>query len=159
MIKGAKPMIPFSEFDHVGLIVRDMDKVVEYYHSLGFGPFKPMPELPFAELKERGKPPAKDTVLVFRVGNIGNVKFELIQPVSGESMNMEFLKKKGEGINHFAYIVKDIEKATAEMTGKGLEVVLSGKFRNGGGIAFFNTDKYGGILIELIQWPPDWPPK
>jgi methylmalonyl-CoA/ethylmalonyl-CoA epimerase len=142
-----------ARFDHVGVIVRDMDKAVDYYHSLGFGPFEPMPELHFAWLEDNGKPPAKDTVLAFRTGKVGNARFELIHPVSGQSMQMDFLKKKGEGIHHVAYLVDDIEKVTGEMKGKGLRLLVAGRFKEGGGIGFFNTDEYGGVVTEYIQWP------
>ncbi len=31
--------LPFSKVDQIGVIVRDIDKAVEYYQSLGIGPF------------------------------------------------------------------------------------------------------------------------
>ena len=32
----------FSKVDHIGVVVRDIDKAVEYYESLGIGPFEPV---------------------------------------------------------------------------------------------------------------------
>jgi methylmalonyl-CoA/ethylmalonyl-CoA epimerase len=147
-------MLAFATFEHAGVIVRDMDKVIQYYESLGFGPFEPMPKLPLAWLKERGKPRDKDVRLAIKMGKIGDLRLELIQPISGQSIHMDFLVRKGEGIQHFAYSVDDIDKATDEMTGKGLEIVMNGRFSTGGGLSYFNTDTHGGTMIELVQWPP-----
>ena len=33
---------PFSKAEHIGVVVRNMDRAVEYYESLGIGPFKPL---------------------------------------------------------------------------------------------------------------------
>ena len=32
---------PFSKVHHVGIIVKDVDKTVEYYGTFGIGPFEP----------------------------------------------------------------------------------------------------------------------
>ena len=45
--------------------------------------------------------------------------------------------------------IKDIKN----MVSKGFEVIFHLKFEHGGG-AYFNTDKLGGVLIELIQESP-----
>ena len=50
MEKIGKEKSPFSTFDHVGVVVRDMDRAIEYYQSLGAGPFEPV-TTPVAEKK------------------------------------------------------------------------------------------------------------
>jgi methylmalonyl-CoA/ethylmalonyl-CoA epimerase len=149
-------MLP-SKFEHVGVIVRDLDKTIEYYQSLGFGPFEPMPKLPWAWMEEYGKPREKGVVIAIRIGKIGDLTLELIQPVSGKSIHMDFLEKRGEGIQHLAYSVADIDKTTEEMVGKGLSIIVNGRFKTSGGLTYFNSDKHGGTLIEMVQWPPQTP--
>jgi len=34
---------PFSKIDHVGILVKDLDKAIEHYQSLGIGPFQQIP--------------------------------------------------------------------------------------------------------------------
>ena len=47
---------PFSKIDHIGVIVRDMDKAIEYYQRLGIGPFESLyHKIAIIETKERGK--------------------------------------------------------------------------------------------------------
>ena len=63
------------------------------------------------------------------------------------------MKSKGEGINHLGFFVDDLAKETAKLEVKGFRVLYSAKFVTGGGFAYFDTDKVGGIISELVQWP------
>ena len=83
--------IPQLAFDHVGIIVEDMDKAIEYFQSLGIGPFEPL-NITATDRVVYGKP-APDVHNMTRVANIGSIQFELLQPVSGESVQKEFLEK------------------------------------------------------------------
>ena len=144
--------LPFSRADHVGVVVKDMDKAIEYYESLGIGPFESL-NVTSIDRKVYGRP-APDVRNLSSVAQLGSVQFELIQPVSGESIQKEFLEKCGEGINHLGFFVDDLHKEVAELIKKGFEVISSAKFLGGGGFAYFNTNKIGGVIFELIQWPP-----
>ena len=143
---------PFSKIDHIGILVRDVDKAVEYYESLGIGPFKPVPRIAIDRVV-RGKP-ADDVHHLASIAPMGSVKLELVQPVSGESVQKEFLDKHGEGINHLGFLVDDFEKEVARLVGKGYKVISSAKFAAGGGLAYLDTDRVGGVIFELLQWPP-----
>lgn len=142
----------YSRADQVGVIVRDMDRAVEYYQSLGIGPFEPLNTMA-TDRKVYGKP-AGDVKNKVKIAWMGPIQLELVQPVSGKSVQQEFLDKHGEGINHLGFFVDDIEKESAKLVKKGFKDVSSGKFVGGGGFAYFDTGKVGGIMFELIQWPP-----
>lgn len=141
-----------SKFHHVGVLVKNLDEAVGYYQSLGIGPFE-RSNLVHIERKIYGKP-VTDVKLVAKGTKIGPIGFELIQPVSGESVQKEWLASRGEGINHIAFIVDDIEEATSIMVEEGFKVISSSKNEGGGGMALFDTDKIGGIQIELEEIPP-----
>lgn len=151
-----KEEYPFSKVSQIGVIVKDMERAVKHYESLGIGPFRPLKNIATKERKILGKkidPNAfKLQVLVAR---LGSVDLELIQPVEGDSLWKEFLDKKGEGINHLGFFVDDIEKEEAKLADKGLPVLYSTRFQGGGGAAYFDSGKIGGVLFELIQWPPE----
>ena len=51
-------------------------------------------------------------------------------------------------------MVDDIEEATSIMMEAGFKVIYSSKNEGGGGMAFFDTDRVGGIVIELEELPP-----
>ena len=141
--------LPFSRIDQVGVVVRDVEKAIEYYSSIGIGPFEYAQGM-IADRRLYGKP-AADIKNVIALTQLGHVQLELIQPAGGESIHKEFLETKGEGIHHLGFLVDDLEKETAKLTEKGFKITQSGTFVGGGGFAYFDTDKVGGVLLELIQ--------
>ena len=147
--------LSFSKVDQIGVIVRDMDKAIEYYQSLGIGPFEPLKHQGYIERKVLGKPVNVDDIKkTVRAAQMGPIQFELIEPGEGESLWREFLDTRGEGINHLGFFVDDIDKETAKLEKKGFNALYSSRFRNGGGAAYFDIDRIGGVMFELIQWPP-----
>ena len=145
--------LPFSHVDQIGVVVRDMDKAVKYYESLGIGPFKSM-GLTITERKVYGKI-ANDVKNIQMITQMGPVQLELVQPVVGESIQKEFLETKGEGINHLGFYVDDFDNEVARLVEKGYEVIASTRGLDGyGDGAYFRTDGIGGVLLELIRTPP-----
>ncbi len=141
------------KFHHVGVTVRDMDKALEYYQSLGIATFQPeilFKSSDFADFKVNGKTPDTIVKLRIRYVQIGSFQLELIQPVEGESPQKEFLSDRGDGINHIAFSVDDLDKETDKLVKKGIKVIFSGK-RQTGGFAYFETRKVGNVIIELMQ--------
>jgi methylmalonyl-CoA/ethylmalonyl-CoA epimerase len=128
------------QFNHIGVIVRDLDKAVKYYESLGI----------FTLQKEFGGGPGAARM---RMADSGNNHIELIAPTTGPPLFREFLDKNGEGIHHIAYDVSSLDAAISGLTGKGIPVILSLRFPDGGGIAFFDFRKIGGVVIELMEHP------
>lgn len=138
----------FTRVIQVGIVVRDVEKTVERLTSLGIGPFEPK-QLP-PERKEwfRGEPMEADFKI--QAARIGDIEIELIEPVSGESPHKEFLETKGEGIQHIACAVEDVQKEVDKLTGQDAEVLLRAKFPGGGGVAYMDLG-VAGLIIELIQ--------
>jgi catechol 2,3-dioxygenase-like lactoylglutathione lyase family enzyme len=152
MEKKGRKKLPFSQIDQVGVVVRDIDAAVEYYSSFGIGPFEPINVARF-DREVYGKRVDENFKNIVRVAQMGRVQFELVQPVSGESVQKDFLENRGEGVNHLGFFVDDLDREVSELVGRGFKVINSVKYVGGGGIAYFNTDKIGGVMFELIQWP------
>jgi catechol 2,3-dioxygenase-like lactoylglutathione lyase family enzyme len=161
-------------FHHVGVIVEDMEKAVEYYQSLGFVDFPPDPETTesgnqpaWEEITAYGETVLKDGQPLFPIkpgmkrGQVkfcwmGTVPLELIQPGDAfKEVNGDFLKTKGEGIDHIAYTVdaEHFKREVEKMKTKGLTILFSGRQTNGGGFVYFDTRKVGGIITELMVTP------
>jgi|TARA_Y100000031_G_C8223885_1_gene387337 4-hydroxyphenylpyruvate dioxygenase-like putative hemolysin len=141
-----------SRFHHVGVLVKNMDEAVEYYRGLGIGPFESF-NLVQIDRKVYGKP-APNVKVIAKGAQMGPIGFELVQPVSGKSVQKEWLKRRGEGINHLAFLVEDIEEATSIMVEAGFKVISCAKNKGGGGTAYFDTDKIGGVIIAQHELPP-----
>jgi len=141
---------PFSIVHQIGVIVRDIDEAVAFYEDLGIGPFEsPKGPAPIFERQMYGKP-APDVKNRISTTQMGAVQLELVQPVSGKSLQMDFLERNGEGVNHLAFLVNDLDGEVAKLVQKGFRVISSGKTVRST-FAYLDTDKVGGIVFELIQ--------
>ena len=133
----------------IGLVVKDMDQAVNQLSMLGFGPFGRKllpPNAKHWETSPTGEVDVKATM-------VGNVELELCCPVSGESPHMDFLKTKGEGIQHVLFAVDDLKKEVDRLTEKGAKVILGIGFGEGG-LAYVDLNTCG-FTIELLQIPEE----
>ncbi len=149
---------PWARVDQIGIVVSDLDRAIKHYESLGLGPFKSRkPSYLSRELYGRPVPP--DAVLIkVASAQSGPLQLELVEPVAEGTHWMEFLRAKGEGINHLGLFVDDFDIEAAKLLEKGYRIIYKSTFQfpNGalGRAAYFDTDKVGGILIEPIQRSP-----
>ena len=132
----------------VGVVVKDVEKVVERLSELGIGPFDKMVLPP--EREEYFREKRMYAEFDIRGTRMGNVQLELIQPLEGDSPHKEFLETKGEGIQHVMYQVDNLEETVKELTDKGVEVLLRAKFPGGRGVAYVDLG-VSNIVIELSQ--------
>jgi methylmalonyl-CoA/ethylmalonyl-CoA epimerase len=141
------------KFMHASLVVKDIEKTIKHFEALEVGPFPPFiggPGMPFSGKSVKGKKVEYDMDLRLAKSDLGGLGFEIIQPLKGETVYSEFLAKHGEGLHHLAYGVEDFDLETADMKKRGFEVVQTGAIGNSRW-AYFNTDKIGGMLIELCE--------
>jgi catechol 2,3-dioxygenase-like lactoylglutathione lyase family enzyme len=142
-----KQTLDLPDVSQVGIVVKDLDKSINYFEKLGLGPFI-RPELKFTEKICYGKPAEFEVALGFC--SLGSIEMELIQPVSGESIYHEYLETSGEGLHHLGFDVQDMDARLERYQKMGLKVILLVR-REGGGAAYLDTGKTGGVIIELIQ--------
>ena len=152
----AKSSSPVRQVLQVCTVVRDLQKGMEYYWSvLGMGPwhvytFQP-PGLSNTTL--RGKPQAYTMKLA--LVQVGEVQYELIEPLEGPSIYKEFLEEKGEGLHHVQYAVDDYDQAIAAFREQGIGILMSGTFK-GGTYAYMDTEESLGMIAELVNLSPGY---
>jgi len=145
----------FSKLDHIAVVVRDMDKAIEYYESLGIGPFKQLKNIVAISRELRGESIPLDSIKVdARVAKMGPVDLELLQPLKGESLWKGFLETKGEGVQHLGFYAEDIDQDESKLVGKGLKVLYKVRFDKGGGDSYMDTSEVGGVIMALSHMPP-----
>ena len=137
---------PLAVFHHVGKIVRDVDRTAAHLKATGMGSFEPLIISPEEEIVE-GKI-VNDLKLKIRMGHIGPLKVELIEPVAGE-------RSIWKDVLDLAFQVDDIEEAKAAMIEKGLEQIFFARFNKNGAAAYFSSHEIGGLILELFQPPHD----
>ncbi len=119
------------ELHHICIIVKDLDKAVKYYQSLGIATIKPE---------------HVDKRLKLRFVYVNETPLEFVQPSEVESTFKEFLDNKGEGMHHICFFVDDIAKETAKLVKKGIKVLWSSETQTG-----FDTREQGNVILELKQ--------
>lgn len=125
--------------EHIGIAVKDLKKAKALYQKLGFSVSKE------ERLLEMG--------LLVAFLPIGETKLELLMGIAGDDAISKFVEKKGEGIHHLAFKVKDIEGKLKELHEEGFRLIDQ-KPRIGAlgkKVAFIHPKSTGGILMELIQ--------
>ena len=83
----------------------------------------------------------------------GESKIELLQATNSESAIAKFIEKKGEGIHHIAFEVKDINSEMKRLQKEGF-ILLSDQPKKGADnkiICFLHPKDTNGVLIELCQ--------
>jgi len=126
--------------NHLGIAVRSIEEVRPFYEQVLRAQFEGIEEV--AEQKVR--------VAFFR---IGDVKLELLEPTTPESTIAKFIEKKGEGLHHVAYEVKDIQARLNELKAEGVKLIDETP-RMGAHhmkVAFLHPKSSAGILTELCE--------
>jgi methylmalonyl-CoA/ethylmalonyl-CoA epimerase len=143
---------PFSTLHHVTIVVRDIEKAVEFYESMGFGPFVDYPPLTdYVKLNVMDLTGFHD--LRFKCAQVGPIQIQLCQPGEGKSPYKEFLEKKGEGVYHLGFVVDDVDGAEAELKALGLGVLSSGRRQDGSGFSYMDTAGEAGVVLLVRQSP------
>lgn len=136
------------DVSQIGIVVRDMDKAIEYYEKmLGLGPFI-KPEIKYNEKFYYGK--SIDSIWIMGFCSLGPVELELIQPITSPTIYHDFLKEKGEGIHHLGFDVTEIDEKIALCKRIGIRVIQSGRGSTSR-FAYLDTVAVGGVIFELIQ--------
>ncbi len=129
---------------HLGIIVNDIDESVAMYKAL----------LGLKDEEITFVPPrGTETDTVFAFIQIGDIELELIQPISEKFKNL--LGNPKAGINHIAFVVRDLDEAIHKMAEKGIR--LGHVTKDGiidmqrSRVAYFDPQDTGGMLIEFVE--------
>ena len=145
----------FTDTMQIGMVVRDLDATLErYIDDYGIGPwtiFTVTPEVA-PNLRHDGGPIRGSCRSA--VAMVGNVMWELTEPLDDLTLFARFLAEKGEGVHHIAVATPNFEEVIAEHTRDGTILPLSGSF-TGIDVAYLPTDRtLGGVLLEVFSSMP-----
>jgi methylmalonyl-CoA/ethylmalonyl-CoA epimerase len=129
-----------SAIDHIGVAVEDIEAALPFYRDV----LK-------LELVHR------ETVLEQGVHaallDVGDGHIELVAPTGPETGVAEFLARRGAGLHHVAYRVKDVEATLSELSAAGVRLIDE-RPRTGirdSRVAFVHPGSTGGVLVEIVQ--------
>ena len=84
---------------------------------------------------------------------VGDSEVELLESTAPDGPIAKYLEKRGEGIQHIAFRVDNLEEALAELKDKGIRLIDEKPRKGAGGakIAFLHPKSTHGVLIELSE--------
>jgi catechol 2,3-dioxygenase-like lactoylglutathione lyase family enzyme len=142
-----------QRFAQVCWVVKDIKAAEKFFcETLGAPRFLKLENLQAKDLAGTYKGRPADFAFDLYLAWSGNTMLELIQPLSGQSMYTDFLKKYGgNGVQHVAFLVEDreLDAAVNGLVKKGL-TVLSSLTLPQARVSYFDTYKQIGVATEII---------
>lgn len=144
------PTVKLPPVQQIGIIVKDVDKAVDYFSSLfGWGPFDVV-TFENKGVTIRGK--KADCTLKIAFAHSGPMEIEIIQVLDGETPHTDFLRKRGEGIQHLRFEVDNFEDIMIRLGREGIQPAFNHSYPEFGiHFAYLDTEADLGYMIELIQ--------
>lgn len=140
-VKGGRGLaMKVLKIDHIGIAVNNLEESLDFYSKvLGI-------ESTGTEIVEEQK--VKVAFLP-----CGDSELELLESTSPDGPVAKFIEKNGEGLQHIALRVDDIEGALNYLKEKGVRLIDEKPRYGAGGakIAFLHPKATKGILLELSE--------
>jgi methylmalonyl-CoA epimerase len=130
----------FDRIDHVGIAVEELDPAIELWRDrLGL-------ELSHREV-------VRDQGVEAALLDVGENHVELLAPLSEDTAIGKFLAKRGPGLHHVAYQVRDIDAALASIREAGLALIDEQPRTGirGSRVAFLQPGGTARVLVEIVE--------
>jgi len=129
-----------SHIEHIGIAVKSLDEAIPYYENvLGLRCYA------IEEVADQ-----KVKTAFFKVGQ---TKLELLESTDPEGPIGKFIEKRGEGMHHIAFAVKNLEDRLHEAEEKGVRLIDAKPRKGAEGldIAFLHPKSTFGVLTEFCE--------
>lgn len=129
-----------KHIEHIGIAVKSLETSIPVFESL----------LNTTCYKTEKVPSENVTTAFFKTGE---TKIELLQDEAEDGIISKFITKKGEGIHHIAFEVKDVRKEIIRLKDAGF-TVLNEEPRKGADnkmVCFLHPKSTNNVLIELCE--------
>ncbi len=130
------------KIDHIGVAVASIAEALPVYEALGL------------RERHREEVPAQKVITAFLPA--GESRIELLEPTSEDSPVAKFLQKRGPGVHHVCFGVRDIDAAVVDLGRRGFRLITPHPVPGADGkrIVFLHPDSGHGVLIELSEEAP-----
>ena len=128
------------KIDHLGIAVNSIEEAKKLFHDI-------------LGLKFEGTETVAEQKVTTAFFPVGDSEVELLESTAPDGPIAKYLEKRGEGIQHIAFRVDDLNQALAELKEKGIRLIDEKPRRGAGGakIAFLHPKSTHGVLIELSE--------
>ncbi len=146
----------FNETMQLGIVVRDLEATVRRYEDdYGIGPwrFDPIDLGAANDHREYGQPGERSIRIA--IAMVGQVMWELIEPLEEEGIYARFLAEKGEGIHHVAVATSGFDETVARAERKdGVMLSCISCKHSGIDISYLDTQHDLGVVLEVFSGMP-----
>jgi methylmalonyl-CoA/ethylmalonyl-CoA epimerase len=135
--------LDLTAVDHVGIAVEELEAAVEHYaRTLGVSPVH----------RERVEDQGVEEVLL----PAGGSYIQLLGALGPDTPVGRHLAKRGPGVHHVAYRVRDVADALEHLREQGVALIDETPRRGSRNttIAFVHPRGMGGVLVELVEEAP-----
>jgi len=129
-----------KKIDHIGIAVKDINEAIKLYEGL-------------LGLKVTDTEVVEEQKVKVAFFPTGDSEVELLQSTTPDGPIARYIEKNGEGIQHIAFRVDNLEEKLEELKSKGVRLIDEKPRRGAGGamIAFLHPKSTFGTLIELCE--------
>jgi len=129
-----------EKIDHIGIAVKSVKETSELLSNI-------------LGLKIAGEEIVEKQKVKVAFLPLGDSELELLESTSPEGPIARFIEKKGEGIQHIAFRVNNIEEVLEKLKKEGVRLIDEKPRYGAGGakIAFLHPKSTNGILVELCE--------
>jgi len=129
-----------KHIDHIGIAVKSIEQAGKFYTDV-------------LGLKIMDIENVADQKVNVAFLPITDSEVELLQSTHVDGPVAKFIEAKGEGIQHIAYRVENIEEALTELKAKGIRLIDEKPRKGAGGalIAFIHPKETNGVLVEICE--------
>ena len=133
--EGTTGKLQLPALAQLGFIVNDWRAVAESWERMfGFAPWSQLDLISFAGV---------DLGFSYPSG----LELELIQPITGPVLHMDYLRDHGEGLHHIGFFVPGMDAEVDRLIAEGGQEIL----RMAGQFAYVGHPAFGGVIFEMMQ--------
>ena len=128
------------QIDHLGIAINSIDEGKKFWTDI-------------LGLVYEGSETVAEQKVTTAFFPVGESEVELLESTAADGPVAKYIEKKGEGIQHVAFRVENIEDALAELKAKGVRLIDEKPRIGAGGakIAFLHPKATRGVLVELCE--------
>jgi methylmalonyl-CoA/ethylmalonyl-CoA epimerase len=128
------------KIDHLGIAVNSIDDGKDFWSGV-------------LGLNFEGAETVAEQKVTTAFFPVGESEVELLESTAPDGPVAKYIEKRGQGIQHVAFRVENIDEALAELKEKGIKLIDQEPRIGAGGakIAFLHPKATAGVLVELCQ--------
>jgi len=128
------------KIDHLGIAVNSIDEGKNFWSGM-------------LGLDFEGTETVSEQKVTTAFFPVGESEVELLESTAPDGPVAKYIEKRGQGIQHVAFRVENIEEALEELKAKGVKLIDETPRKGAGGakIAFLHPKSTSGVLVELCE--------